>query len=131
MSHMAMTTALTSADAAIHAAGAPTTSAAVLAAPQAPQAPQAGPGGALAGGGSVLVLILLAVYLHNQLKSKKVKLAHVLAAGTAGVLLAGSVVGAIAISTSSAVGGSLNSMMTNVTGSVPQQAPNTGTGNGR
>ncbi|MQY04145.1 hypothetical protein [Actinomadura macrotermitis] len=118
------------AEAAVHAAGvAPAygrTIEYVAAAPEAPAAPAAAPNPVMAAGGAVLVVLLLGFYLHTQLKSKKARVPHVLAAFTMGVLLAGSVLGAVALQASNTAGASLTQLLTTVTGTPGGGAP-TGT----
>jgi FtsH-binding integral membrane protein len=100
----------------------------VLAAPQ--QAPQAAPGPGAVAGGSVLVLLLLGFYLHNQIKHKKQKLPPVLASFVAGTLLAGSVLGVLSTQAAATAGTSLTTLMTTVTGGSGT-GTGTGTGTGR
>ncbi|MFI6522619.1 hypothetical protein ACIBF1_44200 [Spirillospora sp. NPDC050679] len=91
------------------------------------QAPASAPSPVMAAGGGVLVVLLLGFYLHTQLKSKKAKVPHVLAAFTMGVLLAGSVLGAVALQASNTAGTSLTQLLTTVTGTPggtqPQPQP--------
>jgi hypothetical protein len=68
-------------------------------------------------GGSLLVVVLIAWYLHRAVEKNKAKVPHVLAAFTAGVLMAGSLFGSIAATAGSAVGGGVASMLGTVAGS--------------
>jgi hypothetical protein len=77
------------------------------------QVPQAAPGGGAAAGGLIVVVILIALMWYIK-KHRGANVTHLGIAFTTGVLLAGTVFGAIASQTANSLGTGLTSTLTSV-----------------
>ena len=69
----------------------------------------------VAGGTSLVIVLLLGFMLYRAIEKKKTKPGYVAMAFTAGVLLSGSMVGVMAQQTATSVGGGLTTMFSTVT----------------
>ena len=67
-------------------------------------------------GTSVIVIILLAWWIHRAIEKKKIKTGHLVGAFVMGVLLAGSMIGGIAKTTTNSLGTGVMSVLGGITG---------------